>query len=61
MFLSKLKKNAYYRKNTEHMAQNHHKSYFYQYLIGFNVETSYSITEICQNVNMITSEFFENF
>ena len=43
------------------MAQNHHKSYFYQYLIGFNVETSYSITEICQNVNMITSEFFENF
>ena len=43
------------------MAQNHHKSCFPQYLIGFNVETSYSITKTSQNVNMITSEFFENF
>ena len=43
------------------MAQNHHKSCFQQYLIAFNVETSYSLTKISKNVNMITSEPFENF
>ena len=34
---------------------------FHQYLIGLKVEIWYYMTEISQNVNMLTSVFFENF
>ena len=34
---------------------------FHQYLIGLKVEIWYYMMEISQNVNMLTSVFFENF
>ena len=70
MFLSKLKKLLTTTNFTkiqsiwleDHLeAKNHHKSHFHQYLTGLKIEIWYYLTEISQNINMLTSAFFENF
>ena len=70
MFVSKLKNcwlqliSQIYRVYglVDHLeAKKHHKSRFHQYLIGLKVEICYYMTEISQNIKMLTSAFFENY
>ena len=69
MFLTKLKncwlqlipqKCRVYGLEDHLEAKNHHKDRFYQYLIGLKVEIWFYMTEISQNLNMLTLAFLEN-